>query len=694
MSAYLFTGESSSRARLSLIDQGTPQTPTAGIPVFRTSGLAELVRGQFYSQVLDIGGGAPITVSEDVRGIYADVMEWLPFSGLNRAGRRALAKTAWDLMCELYYDFLYSPNQGTVVYIDLDAGADGSGSFASPRNVIPTLVTGNSYLFKEGTSKSNTLNITVANVLIGTYDSSDGSRVIGKANFDRLFSVEMAGDRFAIQISSSGAVKLSGVRVTQNGTPHAAASTLAIYASAAGGSNNNVFEHVWVDDVTPGTGYFAVSGGIYVRGSGTLVRNCKVSDSELDAIYIWANGSNGPDGLIAYGNEVVMPQGIAVDGPDCFQVATNGTEFGDLQIYDNFLEHNSNMKQCLVISTTSADTDSAQIKRNWMFGPDQTQAEPGGATKGKTLVLSIKNALVENNYLEVAFWGADLSGNNSIFRNNLLIFDSDGGTCEIGVIPQSVGTVVEDNTFIILAGTVDEAIEHTSGSHTGVIIRRNVIANLSGTLTKGIRYNPATATESENTVYGTTRPFVNSGTSSIGAGSGSGVDLPAFDSAYKLTRLPAGLALVGKEISGISEVAAGSYLIPLKAVNGEGTTRIVYPLTVNEPDEPPVGDDLEVITEFLPEGQVGVWYGALLLANVDNLVSWSTAGVPEGLTQPSPFGYIVGLPELAGIYSIDVTVTHPTLGEATKQFVLTIAPASAVPTGKRFKPSVFNEFWK
>ena len=187
---------------------------------------------------------------------------------------------------------------------------------------------------------------------------------------------------------------------------------------------------------------------------------------------------------------------------------------------------------------------------------------------------------------------------------------------------------------------------------------------------------------------------MNTGGTAISAGSGSKLDLPLFDDYYRLSQLPEGLTLVGKAITGTSDVAAGTYPVPLKAVNDDGTTKILYQLTVVEPDEPPPGDVFEVITEFLPDGQVGTWYGAQLLANVDNLLTWSSSGVPEGLTQPSPFGYIVGLPETAGVYSITVTATHPTLGEATKELVLVIAPVAATLTGKKFKPSIFDDYWQ
>lgn len=67
-----------------------------------------------------------------------------------------------------------------IYYIDPSASTNGSGTFASPYNVPPTLVTGNEYWFKEGTvwsGRTATWAINLANIVLGVYDATTGNRV-------------------------------------------------------------------------------------------------------------------------------------------------------------------------------------------------------------------------------------------------------------------------------------------------------------------------------------------------------------------------------------------------------------------------------------------------------------------------------------------------------------------------------------
>lgn len=440
------------------------------------------------------------------------------------ADRMTLLEEEWTTKYEADYEVLFVANQGTVVYIDLSLGSGGAGTFGNPYGSLPTFTTGNTYLFKQGTTYTGQLNVSVTNVVLGTYATADGARVFDKS---LLFTVDMNGGRFGVNVSQDD-VTLSGIRVTNLSAPYVGASTLAIYCSKSGGANDCVIEHCWIDGVSPGVGMFAVSGGIYVRGSGALVRNNKVTTSPLDAIYIGYNGAaDGPDGALVYGNYIHHNDSVPADGPDCVQIASNGTQFGDVRVYDNWLLHESNTKQCIVITGTSADTDYCLVKQNYCFGPDIRNTALGVA--GKSILVDVKNARIEGNYVEAADWGIGTGGNDTEILGNTIIFDTNTAH-SVGIIAQANDTNIRFNTIVLASGTCINAIEQTSASHSGIVIADNII---SGAFNWGIRYRATAASETRNIIYNSVVPVVNQGGTAVSINAQSSTADPLLSSLWQ-----------------------------------------------------------------------------------------------------------------------------------------------------------------
>lgn len=604
---------------------------------------------------------------------------------LTRAERIAAKLLEWESRIDATYGALFAPNQGTIVYVDPSLGSGGAGTLGSPYGAMPTIVTGNTYLLKEGTEITGPLNITVANVLIGTYAIGSGARVYGRANRSRYATINMDGGRYGVQITSTGSVKLSGLRITQDGTPHSAATTLAVYASNASGSSSNIVEHCWLEDVVPDNSQITASGGIYFRGANNIARLNRIEGSPLDAIYLWANGTNGPGGSKAYGN-YIHHGAYTVDGPDCVQVAPNSTPaLGAIEVFDNFLRHDGNLKQA-VMCNGGANGDSVLVKRNIIFGPTQSVSPPGGATKGKSILIEQAGSTIEGNYIEGGDWGIGVSGaqtgTTTVVGNVIVFDDGSSATYSVGIIPQMNGAVIRNNTIVVLSGTLNNGFEHTSASYTGLSCTDNIILADGGTITQGIRYRPAGVTEARNYVHGATTAFYNAATSSsTSAGTGSSTSDPqlAVDFGPE-TGAPVlsgggsiGTAFIDPD--GVSSGTAGPYIGAYQTISADGdSVEKVFALSVYVP---PV-----ITTTTVPNATEVVAYNTALVATGTGPLTWSlqSGTLPTGITL-STAGVLSGTPTGgAGASSITVRATGPSGAYDDQALTLTVVAAGSAPS--------------
>lgn len=86
-----------------------------------------------------------------------------------------------------------------------------------------------------------------------------------------------------------------------------------------------------------------------------------------------------------------------------------------------------------------------------------------------------------------------------------------------------------------------------------------------------------------------------------------------------------------------------------------------------------------ILTQFLPNGTVGIPYSTLLLASGGVMpYTWAmiAGSLPAGLVLNSTTGEISGTPTTAGISTFTVQVTDAHSVTATKVFTLTIIPAN------------------
>lgn len=396
------------------------------------------------------------------------------------------------------YASLMAMQSGKVVYIDLNAASDGTGTWQSPRNRMPPLFGGESYLFKPGNVFRGTLRVP-AGVLIGTYDPASGGRIIDKNRPLAVFDSAGANKCIDAPVSS---VTLSGVKLTTSGT-YAAGGTFGFYSCPQSGGNGHIIEHCDFDGLRPAVDKQGISGGIYVWGRDVTVRSNRFRRSPLDCVYIARSvGGVGPDGLDVYGNDIELEQGIVTDGPDCVQIHSGGGTFGKVRVRDNFLRHRSNVKQCVVLSGNSASGDLADISDNVALGPVQTEPFPlnDPIRKGKTIYSECMNTIVTRNKIDSGVWAIGLYGAGSKAVRNVMVFDAPGKVIDLGVIAQAPRIAIDKNRFIVLAGTLVEGVEHYLATATGVTITGNRFEVRGGTLDIPVRRNPGGSTESGTVV--------------------------------------------------------------------------------------------------------------------------------------------------------------------------------------------------
>ncbi|MBQ7264341.1 MAG: putative Ig domain-containing protein [Synergistaceae bacterium] len=135
---------------------------------------------------------------------------------------------------------------------------------------------------------------------------------------------------------------------------------------------------------------------------------------------------------------------------------------------------------------------------------------------------------------------------------------------------------------------------------------------------------------------------------------------------------PVGLSLSEKGVLSWTPSLAGEFDFTVTATNEEGSDTKTLTLIVDAA----VGSQLEITTESLSEGIVGVPYWARLWSNGTG-VAWSLSSemLPSGLTLAQDTGIISGTPMMAGRYEFTVMATTSETS-VTRTLAITIAPAA------------------
>ena len=420
---------------------------------------------------------------------------------------------------------LYPPvaNIGSVVYIDMTAGSDGAGTFASPRNIIPTIASSTTYLFKEGTrahSASYALTaITATNVLFGTYSAFDGSRVF---QHDRLATIDGTPANWYIALRWSGTTgnfTLSGIRIIGGNNTSGAGVNLFQANSGATAASTLTIEHCVFENI----GDYLLSGGVLsniaiaVNGPKLI---CRFNRICVEGDGISYNPSTG-SGFEFICNEIITPPSIVTGGPDCIQVQRTGTtQMGHMVAIGNWLNQAANTKQAFLIvgGTAPATGESTFFARNFLFGVDCV-ADPPRAPFGGQLGYvndSICPAIVAGNYFD-QFLGWASVPSNSLLANNIGILDhlSTSFLPGFATANGATGSVVANNTAISLTRTWTPNTSQNVGfwSNAANTFVNNVSVNLGMLLAGG-------ATESKSVFVGSAGPCNGSGVA-IALGSGS-----------------------------------------------------------------------------------------------------------------------------------------------------------------------------
>jgi formylglycine-generating enzyme required for sulfatase activity len=132
--------------------------------------------------------------------------------------------------------------------------------------------------------------------------------------------------------------------------------------------------------------------------------------------------------------------------------------------------------------------------------------------------------------------------------------------------------------------------------------------------------------------------------------------------------LPDGLELVEDTITG-TPTEADTFTFTVKAENDEGEDTKEFTITIAYPP-------LEISTESLPDGVVGVAYSQTLAAEGATPISWfidDSGALPAGLRLSEETGVISGTPMVDGKSTFTVIATNDDGEEDTRELSITVA---------------------
>jgi len=141
---------------------------------------------------------------------------------------------------------------------------------------------------------------------------------------------------------------------------------------------------------------------------------------------------------------------------------------------------------------------------------------------------------------------------------------------------------------------------------------------------------------------------------------------------YNATNLPAGLSFTGpNQITG-TPTGAGNFNITLEATNAGGTTTETLALTVGTPPE--------ITSALTASGTAGVQFSTYTLtATGDPTITYTMAGLPQGLTFDPANQSLNGTPLFPGTYNVTMTASNG-YGNDVETLVITVGQGVQAPT--------------
>lgn len=359
----------------------------------------------------------------------------------------------------------------TTYYIDPSRSTNGDGSLATPYNVLPTITSNNTYLFRRNTTYPDAITVPsgVTKVIIDAYDTGNKPLIIpGTLN------------RWSIRVTqTSSYVTIKNLELT----------------GALGNGSQTVF-------------------GIYIgSGPGVTADNITISDCVIRDIIGTSGGDC--DGIIAFGDNLVFTNntiyniaddGIWVEGlnariqnnniynvgtdssatGDCVQLngKTGVTSCGAFVVTGNTLNHSANLeKQCFIVSGASLGNGGLFAFNTCSFPLDRQNS-------GNYCVYSDQpGTKILRNYLYGGTGGVLIdAGANQVIRGNFMI----KGQYGVVFANSPTGTLIEHNT---ITECLDNAMYLSSNDAT-TVVRYNVMYNNG----KGLA-SWAAASRSKNSYY-------------------------------------------------------------------------------------------------------------------------------------------------------------------------------------------------
>jgi hypothetical protein len=273
-----------------------------------------------------------------------------------------------------------SPTTATTVYIDPSQGTNGSGTFGSPRNTIPTTVANTAYLIKAGTTLTQTLNLGVSGasdqpIVIGVYNAATGARVTTRGAATLSGSITISGTFVYVEglvvtgNASNGKISVTGNDVTilacqtNGGTQHGIFANNVLRFRVDGcEANGNGASGIKIDrtDGSAQSGMRiqyndlknnAQSGLIWETPGSTVV-----TDSQIASNTMWDNGIN-----TGYGQYDRCSIALWME---------IGSAAGSMQVYRNDLRRScySHVRLQSRSNTPAQRPDGLLCQNNYMFG--------------------------------------------------------------------------------------------------------------------------------------------------------------------------------------------------------------------------------------------------------------------------------------------------------------------------------------
>lgn len=307
-------------------------------------------------------------------------------------------------------------------YIDPSSSTNGDGSLATPFNVLPTITSGNTYLFKRGTVYKNSIVVpsTAVNTTYGAYGSGDRP-IISPGSLDR-WSVRVSNGASYTTVQDLELTGASG-----NGSQ----TTFGAYWGTGPGSNADygILRRCKIHDMI--TSNTTDCDGVQWFGDYGKIMDNEIYNIPDDGI--WLQGINP----YISGNYIHdVGQDSSTTG-DCIQL--NGACNGFVVI-NNVLNHSANLeKQCFIISGASTGYGGLFAYNKCSFPLDYNNSgnycyysdQPGARCIGNYFYGGTGGVLID-------------AGANQIVRSNLFVSSYIG----ISTANSPTGLLIDNNTIV------------------------------------------------------------------------------------------------------------------------------------------------------------------------------------------------------------------------------------------------------